>query len=150
MAIVNNLSLMALAPLPITPAYAISKAGRVQLDAIPESASGGPGCDGQRRPWAPVDTDMTRGFEIPRPRLNQSPRIFSKDWRMGEEYRMRNCTLSKTRPSGLGTDVVFEITRKGKKNKLRFTHVGLVLPSNATVTAPARGVFLPAACRCWL
>ena len=150
MAIVNNLSLMALAPLPITPAYAISKAAAFNMTQSLRALLAGQGVTVHGVLLGPVDTDMTRGFEIPRPRLNQSPRIFSKDWRMGEEYRMRNCTLSKTRPSGLGTDVVFEITRKGKKNKLRFTHVGLVLPSNATVTAPARGVFLPAACRCWL
>jgi NAD(P)-dependent dehydrogenase (short-subunit alcohol dehydrogenase family) len=64
-AIVNNLSLMALAPLPLTPAYAISKAaafnmtqslrallaGRVTVHAVLTG---------------PTDTDMTRGFEIPK------------------------------------------------------------------------------------
>jgi hypothetical protein len=32
----------------------------------------------------------------------------------------------KNKAEWTGTDVVFEITRKGKKNELRFTHVGLV------------------------
>jgi hypothetical protein len=41
-----------------------------------------------------------------------------------------------------GTKVVFEIAKKGDKTELRFTRVGLVRPSNATVTVQARGAFI--------
>jgi hypothetical protein len=41
-----------------------------------------------------------------------------------------------------GTDIVFEITKKDDKTELRFTHVGLFLPLNATVAVQAHGAFI--------
>jgi hypothetical protein len=38
-----------------------------------------------------------------------------------------------------GTDIVFEITKRGGKTELRFTHVGWLLPSNATANVQAHG-----------
>jgi hypothetical protein len=38
-----------------------------------------------------------------------------------------------------GTDIIFEIARKGGKTELRFTHAGLVLPSSVTVAVRVHG-----------
>jgi NAD(P)-dependent dehydrogenase (short-subunit alcohol dehydrogenase family) len=65
-AIVNNLSLMALAPLPITPAYAISKAAAFNMTQSLRALLAGQGVTVHGVFLGPVDTDMTRGFEIPK------------------------------------------------------------------------------------
>jgi NAD(P)-dependent dehydrogenase (short-subunit alcohol dehydrogenase family) len=65
-AIVNNLSLMALAPLPITPAYAISKAAAFNMTQSLRTLLAGQGVTVHGVILGPVDTDMTRGFEIPK------------------------------------------------------------------------------------
>jgi NAD(P)-dependent dehydrogenase (short-subunit alcohol dehydrogenase family) len=65
-ALVNNVSMMALAPFPVTPAYAVSKAAAFNLT---QSLRGllAPRGIGSTRCWTgPTDTDMTRGFEIPK------------------------------------------------------------------------------------
>ena len=64
-AIVNNLSLMALAPLPITPAYAISKAAAFNMTQSLRALLAGQGVTVHGVFLGPV-TDMTRGFEIPK------------------------------------------------------------------------------------
>jgi NAD(P)-dependent dehydrogenase (short-subunit alcohol dehydrogenase family) len=65
-AIVNNLSLMALAPLPMTPAYAISKAAAFNMTQSLRALLAGQGVTVHGVILGPVDTDMTRGFEIPK------------------------------------------------------------------------------------
>jgi NAD(P)-dependent dehydrogenase (short-subunit alcohol dehydrogenase family) len=65
-AIVNNLSLMALAPLPLTPAYAISKAAAFNTTQSMRALLAGQGVAVHGVFLGPVDTDMTRGFEIPK------------------------------------------------------------------------------------
>jgi NAD(P)-dependent dehydrogenase (short-subunit alcohol dehydrogenase family) len=65
-AIVNNLSLMALAPLPLTPAYAISKAAAFNMTQSLRAILAGQGVAVHGVFLGPVDTDMTRGFEIPK------------------------------------------------------------------------------------
>lgn len=65
-AIVNNLSLMALAPLPLTPAYAISKAAAFNMTQSLRALLAGQGVAVHGVFLGPVDTDMTRGFEIPK------------------------------------------------------------------------------------
>jgi NAD(P)-dependent dehydrogenase (short-subunit alcohol dehydrogenase family) len=65
-AIINNLSLMALAPLPITPAYAISKAAAFNMTQSLRALLAGQGVTVHGVILGPVDTDMTRGFEIPK------------------------------------------------------------------------------------
>jgi NAD(P)-dependent dehydrogenase (short-subunit alcohol dehydrogenase family) len=65
-AIVNNLSLMALAPLPLTPAYAISKAAAFNMTQSMRALLAGQGVAVHGVFLGPVDTDMTRGFEIPK------------------------------------------------------------------------------------
>jgi len=65
-AIVNNLSLMALAPLPITPAYAISKAAAFNMTQSLRAILAGQGVTVHGVFLGPVDTDMTRGFDVPK------------------------------------------------------------------------------------
>jgi NAD(P)-dependent dehydrogenase (short-subunit alcohol dehydrogenase family) len=65
-AIVNNVSLMALAPLPLTPAYALSKAAAFNLTQSLRALLAGRGVRVHAALTGPTDTDMTRGFEIPK------------------------------------------------------------------------------------
>ena len=65
-AIVNNVSMMAMAPLPITPAYAISKAAAFNLTQSLRALLAGRGVRVHAVLTGPTDTDMTRGFDIPK------------------------------------------------------------------------------------
>ena len=65
-AIVNNLSLMALAPLPLTPAYAISKAAAFNLTQSLRALLAGQGVRVHAVLTGPTDTDMTAGFDVPK------------------------------------------------------------------------------------
>src|SRR5258708_11935127 len=65
-AIVNNVSTMAVAPLPLTPAYAISKAAAFHLTQSLRALLAGRGVRVHAVLTGPTDTDMTRGFDIPK------------------------------------------------------------------------------------
>jgi NAD(P)-dependent dehydrogenase (short-subunit alcohol dehydrogenase family) len=65
-AIVNNVSMMAFAPLPITPAYAISKAAAFNMTQSLRALLAGHGVSVHAVLTGPTDTEMTRGFEIPK------------------------------------------------------------------------------------
>ena len=65
-AIVNNTSMMAMAPLPTTPAYAVSKAAAFNLTQSLRAILAGRGISVHAVLTGPTDTDMTRGFEIPK------------------------------------------------------------------------------------
>jgi NAD(P)-dependent dehydrogenase (short-subunit alcohol dehydrogenase family) len=65
-AIVNNTSMMAMAPLPMTPAYAMSKAAAFNLTQSLRAILAGRGIRVHAVLTGPTDTDMTRGFEIPK------------------------------------------------------------------------------------
>jgi len=65
-AIVNNVSTMALAPFPFTPAYAISKAAAFNLTQSLRALLAGRGVRVHAALTGPTDTDMTRGFDIPK------------------------------------------------------------------------------------
>jgi NAD(P)-dependent dehydrogenase (short-subunit alcohol dehydrogenase family) len=65
-AIVNNVSLMALAPLPLTPAYAVSKAAAFNLTQSFRALLAGRGVRVHAVLTGPTDTNMTQGFEIPK------------------------------------------------------------------------------------
>jgi short-subunit dehydrogenase len=59
-------STMAVAPLPLTPAYAISKAAAFNLTQSLRALLAGRGVRVHAVLTGPTDTDMTRGFEIPK------------------------------------------------------------------------------------
>ena len=65
-AIVNNLSLTAFAPVPITPAYSISKAAALNMTQSLRALLAREGVSVHGVLLGPVDTDMTRGLEIPK------------------------------------------------------------------------------------
>jgi NAD(P)-dependent dehydrogenase (short-subunit alcohol dehydrogenase family) len=65
-AIVNNVSTMAVAPLPLTPAYAISKAAAFSMTQSLRALLAGQGVRVHAVLTGPTDTDMTRGFDIPK------------------------------------------------------------------------------------
>ncbi len=65
-AIVNNLSLSALAPLPVIPAYSISKAAAFSLTQSLRALLAGRGVRVHAVLTGPTDTDMNRGFDIPK------------------------------------------------------------------------------------
>jgi NAD(P)-dependent dehydrogenase (short-subunit alcohol dehydrogenase family) len=65
-AIVNNLSLAALAALPVIPSYCISKAAAFNMTQSLRALLAGQGVSVHAVVLGPVDTDMNRGFDIPK------------------------------------------------------------------------------------
>jgi NAD(P)-dependent dehydrogenase (short-subunit alcohol dehydrogenase family) len=65
-AVVNNLSMAALAPLPIIPAYSISKAAAFSMTQGLRALLASQGVTVHAVVLGPVDTDMNRGFDIPK------------------------------------------------------------------------------------
>lgn len=65
-AIVNNLSVVALAPLPIIPAYSISKAAALSMTQSLRAILAGQGVQVHAVILGPIDTDMSRGFNAPK------------------------------------------------------------------------------------
>lgn len=65
-AIVNNLSMVGLAALPIIPAYSISKAAAFSMTQSLRALLAGQGVGVHAVVLGPIDTDMNRGFEIPK------------------------------------------------------------------------------------
>ena len=65
-AIVNNVSMMAFAPLPLTPAYSISKAAAFSLTQSLRALLAQRGVKVHAVLTGPTDTDMTRGLDIPK------------------------------------------------------------------------------------
>ena len=66
-AIVNNSSLAALAALPMIPSYSVSKAAAFNLTQSLRALLAGQGVTVHAVVLGPVDTDMNRGLEIPKP-----------------------------------------------------------------------------------
>ncbi len=65
-AIVNNLSMVALAALPIILAYSISKAAAFNMTQSLRALLAGQGVTVHAVVLGPIDTDMNRGFDIPK------------------------------------------------------------------------------------
>jgi NAD(P)-dependent dehydrogenase (short-subunit alcohol dehydrogenase family) len=65
-AIVNNLSLVALAPLPMIPSYSISKAAALSMTQSLRALLAAQSVTVHGVFLGPVDTDMNRGFNIPK------------------------------------------------------------------------------------
>jgi len=65
-AIVNNLSMAGLAALPIIPAYSLSKSAAFNMTQSLRALLAGEGVSVHAVILGPIDTDMNRGFEIPK------------------------------------------------------------------------------------
>ena len=84
-AIVNNVSMMAQAPFPVTPAYAISKAAAFNLTQSLRALLAGRGVRVHAVLTGPTDTDMTRGVEIPKAAPESVARAIFDGVEHGEE-----------------------------------------------------------------
>ncbi len=84
-AIVNNVSTMALAPFPFTPAYAVSKAAAFNLTQSLRALLAGRGVRVQAVLTGPTDTDMTRDFDIPKASPESVARAIFDGVEAGEE-----------------------------------------------------------------
>lgn len=79
--IVNNLSVNALAPLPLIPAYSVSKAAAFSLTQSLRVILAGQGVRVHAVLTGPVDTDMTRASTYRRPLRNPWRKGSSTGWR---------------------------------------------------------------------
>jgi NAD(P)-dependent dehydrogenase (short-subunit alcohol dehydrogenase family) len=84
-AIVNNLSLAALAPLPIIPGYSISKAAALNMTQSLRAFLAGAGVSVHAVILGPIDTDMNRGFDIPKAAPESAARGIFDGLEQGEE-----------------------------------------------------------------
>ena len=84
-AIVNNVSTMALAPLPLTPAYSVSKAAAFSLTQSLRAVLAARGVSVHAVLTGPTDTDMTRGFDIPKASAESVARAIFDGIENGEE-----------------------------------------------------------------
>jgi short-subunit dehydrogenase len=83
--VVNNVSLMALAALPLTPAYSASKAAAFSLTQSLRALLAGRGVTVHAVLTGPTDTDMTRGFDIPKASPESVARAIFDGVENGEE-----------------------------------------------------------------
>jgi NAD(P)-dependent dehydrogenase (short-subunit alcohol dehydrogenase family) len=84
-AIVNVLSVVALAALPIVPAYSISKAAAFSLSVSLRALLAGRGVRVHAVLAGPVDTDMSRGFDVPKASPESVARAIFDGVEKGEE-----------------------------------------------------------------
>jgi NAD(P)-dependent dehydrogenase (short-subunit alcohol dehydrogenase family) len=84
-AVVNNLSLAALAPVPVTPAYSISKAAAFNMTQSLRALVAGRDVRVHAVLTGPTDTDMNRGLEIPKASPESVARAIFDGVEKGEE-----------------------------------------------------------------
>jgi len=84
-AIVNVMSVVALAALPIIPAYSISKAAAFSLSQSLRALLAGRGVRVHAVLPGPVDTDMSRGFDVPKASPESVARAIFDGVEKGEE-----------------------------------------------------------------
>jgi NAD(P)-dependent dehydrogenase (short-subunit alcohol dehydrogenase family) len=84
-AIVNNLSLVALAPLPLIPSYSISKAAAASMTQSFRALLANRGMTVHAVFLGPIDTDMNRGFDIPKASTKSAARGIFDGLANGEE-----------------------------------------------------------------
>jgi NAD(P)-dependent dehydrogenase (short-subunit alcohol dehydrogenase family) len=84
-AIVNVLSVTAFAPLPLIPAYSISKAAAFSLSQSLRALLAGRGVSVHAVLTGPVDTDMSRGFDAPKASPESVARAIFDGVEKGEE-----------------------------------------------------------------
>ena len=83
--IVNNVSLAGLAPLPVIPSYSISKAAAFNVTQSLRALLAGQGVAVHAVILGPVDTDMNRGFDVPKASPEDAARGIFDGLERGEE-----------------------------------------------------------------
>jgi NAD(P)-dependent dehydrogenase (short-subunit alcohol dehydrogenase family) len=84
-AIVNNLSLAGLAALPVIPSYSISKAAAFNMTQSLRALLAGQGVTVHAVVLGPIDTDMNRGFDIPKASTESAARGIFDGLENGED-----------------------------------------------------------------
>src|SRR5712692_8012479 len=84
-AIVNNLSLAGLAALPVIPSYSISKAAAFNMTQSLRALLAGQGVTVHAVVLGPVDTDMNRGFNIPKASPESAAQLIFDGLEKGED-----------------------------------------------------------------
>src|SRR5216684_3146283 len=84
-AIINNLSLAALAPLPVIPGYSMSKAAALNMTQSLRALLASQGVTVHAVFLGPVDTHMNRGFDIPKVSTESAARGIFDGLERGEE-----------------------------------------------------------------
>jgi NAD(P)-dependent dehydrogenase (short-subunit alcohol dehydrogenase family) len=84
-AVINNLSLAALAPLPVISAYSISKAAAFIMTQSLRALLADQGVKVHAAVLGPIDTDMNRGFNIPKASPESAARGIFDGLEKGEE-----------------------------------------------------------------
>jgi NAD(P)-dependent dehydrogenase (short-subunit alcohol dehydrogenase family) len=110
-AIVNNLSLMALAPVPVWPAYSLSKAAAFSLTQSLRAQLAGRGVRVHAVLTGPTDTEMISGFEIPKASPESVARAIF-DGVENEEEDIFPDPLSETMAEGWRSGTVKELERQ--------------------------------------
>ena len=83
--LVNNLSVVALAPVPVIPGYSISKAAALNMTQALRALLAGKGVSVHAVFLGPIDTDMNRGFDIPKAPTEVAARGIFDGLERGEE-----------------------------------------------------------------
>jgi NAD(P)-dependent dehydrogenase (short-subunit alcohol dehydrogenase family) len=84
-ALVNNLSIVALAGMPIIPSYSISKAAALNLTQSLRALLAGDGVSVHGVMLGPIDTEMNRGLDIPKASTESTARAIFDGLARGEE-----------------------------------------------------------------
>jgi len=116
--VVNNVSLSALAPLPIIPAYSMSKAAAFNMTQSMRALLAGRGVRVHAVLTGPTDTDMTHGFEIPKASPDSVARAILDGVEGGEEDIF---------PDPMSASIA-ESWRKGPAKALERENAGFVQP----------------------
>jgi NAD(P)-dependent dehydrogenase (short-subunit alcohol dehydrogenase family) len=85
-AIINNLSMVGLAALPMIPSYSISKAAAFNMTQSLRAYLASSGVTVHSVVLGPVDTDMNRGLQIPKASVQSAARGIFDGLEKGEEY----------------------------------------------------------------
>jgi NAD(P)-dependent dehydrogenase (short-subunit alcohol dehydrogenase family) len=120
-AIVNNLSLLALAPLPLTPSYSISKAAALSMTQSLRALLASEGVTVHGVFLGPIDTDMNRGFDIPKAPPESAAKGIFDGLENGEEDIF---------PDPMSQSIA-EGWRKGVAKEFEHQYAGFVLQSVA-------------------
>jgi NAD(P)-dependent dehydrogenase (short-subunit alcohol dehydrogenase family) len=116
-AVVNAASLAARAAVPAPPAYPVWKAASFSLPQAQRAPGAGRGVSPHAAILAPVDTDTTRGPEIPKFSPSPSPKASSPAWRPGSRRSSRIRRQRRWRTAGAAVRPSSSSTRTPRSSR---------------------------------